>query len=192
MLSDVRLAARGLARSSGFTAVAVIILGLGIGGATAVFSIVNAVLLRALPYEHSDRIVAVTTGATGNVSGGDYLDIVSGASAFEHLAYYYGGQINVRTRNGAEFANTQFAAPGFFSILGAGTIIAFDANDTAPAAIVTADFAERKFGGAAAAIGQSIFAYEKQYAITGGLATAAAVPPKAGIWLRANAAPDLL
>jgi predicted permease len=195
MLSDVRLAARGLARSSGFTAVAVIILGLGIGGATAVFSIVNAVLLRALPYAQSDRIVAVTTGATGNVSGGDYLDLVSGVSAFEQIAYYYGGQINVRTRNGAEFANTQFTAPSFFAILGPGTLIAgraFDANDAAPAAIVTADFAERKFGGAAAAIGQNIIAYEKQYAITGVLATAAAFPPKANIWLRANAKPDLL
>jgi len=195
MLSDVRLAVRGLARSSGFTAVAVIILGLGIGGATAVFSIVNAVLLRALPYDQPDRIVAVTTGASGTVSGGDYLDLVSGVSAFEHIAYYYGGQINVRTKNGAEFANAQFASPQFFSVFGPGAILAgraFDPNDSAPAAVVTADFAERTFGSAAAAIGQNVIVYEKQFAIAGVLATATAFPPKANVWLRANATPELL
>src|SRR5687768_1989839 len=146
MLRDVPLALRNLIRNPGFTAIAVIILALGIGGATAVFSVVNTVLLKSLPFPNANRITAVTTGVRGALSGGDYMDLKEGVSAFELLSYYYGGQVNVRTRNGAEFAGAAFASSDFFRTLGVDAMSAgrgFAPSDKSPVAVVTTDFAAR-------------------------------------------------
>jgi hypothetical protein len=84
VLQDVRFAVRVLARQPVFVAIAVLTLGLGIGANTAIFSVVNAVLLEPLAFREPGRIVAVQTLWTkenrpGNVSGGDYPDLVVAA-----------------------------------------------------------------------------------------------------------------
>jgi predicted permease len=91
---DVRLAARGMARSPAFTAVVVLTLAVGIGASTSVFSVVEGVLLRPLPFADPDRLVAVwendrATGTTReNASPSDYYDFVARARGFEGLAQY--------------------------------------------------------------------------------------------------------
>ena len=79
LIQDIRHAFRGLARRPGFTAIAVITLSLGIGATTAIFSVVQAVLLRPLEFERADRLVKVVgfdeaDGTAGNLSPADFLD----------------------------------------------------------------------------------------------------------------------
>ena len=91
-LQDVRYASRMIASRPGFTAVAVLTLALGVGATAAIFSFVDAVLLRPLPYEESERIVLVSqrtpSGSRSNVSALNYLDWRRGSSGFEHLAAF--------------------------------------------------------------------------------------------------------
>src|ERR1700685_4496645 len=93
---DMRYAVRQLRKSPGFTTVAVITLALGIGANTAVFSVVNAVLLRPLAYPHPDRIVTLSssstkTGGHGLISAPDFHDWHHQSTAFSAMAYYDDG-----------------------------------------------------------------------------------------------------
>jgi putative ABC transport system permease protein len=90
--SDIRYALRSFLRAPGFTLVALVTLALGIGGTTAIFSIVDGVVLRPLPYSDPDRVVdIVRTNARGEdaaFSGPDYRDLKKGASFFSAMAGY--------------------------------------------------------------------------------------------------------
>ena len=90
MFQDLRCAFRNLQRNPVIAAVAVLTLGLGIGGATAVFSVVAGVLLRPLPFDDPDRLVRVSEvtpdGATFSFSPGNYLDLQSQVPAFDSVA----------------------------------------------------------------------------------------------------------
>src|SRR5260370_33278737 len=88
----IRYALRMLARNPGFTAAAVVCLGLGIGATTAIFSVVNAVLLRQLPYAHSDRLIRVFTEFPNFPNGGlrhfwvsppEFLELKRDATGFQ-------------------------------------------------------------------------------------------------------------
>ncbi|HEV7890019.1 MAG TPA: ABC transporter permease [Pyrinomonadaceae bacterium] len=92
---DLKYGARALRKSPAFTAVAVLAIALGVGANTAIFSVVNTVLLRALPYENSERLVALYTGRGPSAPGGplsypDLLDYRSQTRAFEYVAGYQG------------------------------------------------------------------------------------------------------
>ncbi len=98
MLSDLRLALRTLAKSPGFTAIAVLTLALGIGLSTSAFSLTNVLLFRNLPYPQSDRLVRVfrTTPQSQNQghAGATALEIRAAATAFSGLAFYSGDLVS--------------------------------------------------------------------------------------------------
>ena len=91
MLNDLRLARRSLKKSPGFTAVAILTLALGVGANTAVFSLINAVLLRPLPYPDPDRLVLVWESAPffglrdSPVSPANYVDWKARARSFDSI-----------------------------------------------------------------------------------------------------------
>src|SRR5688572_12120807 len=97
LLQDLRFALRSLGRQPGFALTAVMTLALGIGATTAIFSVVNAVMLRPLPFERADRIVALqnfwTERATlaQSVSAPDFHDWKAQSTSFESMGYYAGG-----------------------------------------------------------------------------------------------------
>src|ERR1051325_5553747 len=108
LLQDVRYALRMLAKKRGFTAVAVITLALGIGANSAIFSVVNGLLLRPLPYADSERLAIIWTHSPGaNVaqdwpSPGQFNAVKDGTNAFEDLALARGQSMNLAGEGGAE------------------------------------------------------------------------------------------
>src|SRR5438309_10956363 len=92
MIREIRYAIRQLAKHPGFTLVSALTLGLGIGANTAIFSVVNARLLRPLPYPHSDRLVLLRerseTFDSGAVSYPNYLDLRAAQRGLTDLAHF--------------------------------------------------------------------------------------------------------
>src|SRR5258708_3767118 len=83
---DLRYTARTLIKNPGFTTLAVLVLALGIGANTGIFSVVNSILLKPLPYRDSDRLVVALHNGVLPVSPADYLDYKRQVSAFEQMA----------------------------------------------------------------------------------------------------------
>src|SRR4029453_17398475 len=99
LLQDVRLAVRVLLKNRWFTLMAAVVLALGIGANNAVFTLVNAVLLRGLPFSNSEQIMMVMTrdsrGRDSGVSVLDFNDWQKSARTFSHLSFVFNGSFNV-------------------------------------------------------------------------------------------------
>jgi predicted permease len=122
MLQDLRYALRMLAKSPVFTVIVVLTLALGIGANTAIFSIVNTVFLRALPYPEPDRLmfVAERSPEVGEMSPSypDFRDWERQQDVFSGLAFYHMADGKVRAGNGSEMVRVLFASAQFFDVLG--------------------------------------------------------------------------
>src|SRR5262249_34178929 len=123
-MNNLRFAVRQLIKNPAFSAVAIITLALGIGANTAIFSIVNAVLLRPLPYPDADRIMVLNEssgpGQDYSVALPDYLDWQKDNTVFEHLAATHKESRNLSGIPGRdpERISCASAARNFFSIVG--------------------------------------------------------------------------
>src|SRR5947209_3080615 len=118
---DFRYALRSLGKNPGFTVLAVLVMALGIGANTAVFSVVNSVVLKPLPYPHPDRIVRVRTywkdsGRGLQVSGPDFHDWKEQSSAFDAFAYFGAWEQVVSVGTGAEYARVATVTPEFLQV----------------------------------------------------------------------------
>ncbi len=161
---------------------AIVTLALGIGISTAVFSVVNGVLLQPLQFSQPDRIVSVNTRTADRpngtkMTGGDFVDLREQNQVFDAVSVYSGGEIGVQFRDRAEFTGIYWVTPEFFTVFGQ-TAAAFINSS----AVVAEAFAVRNFGDAQRALGQSIRVENRVYEISSVL-KGARFPAKAEIWL---------
>ncbi|HEV8345791.1 MAG TPA: ABC transporter permease [Vicinamibacterales bacterium] len=190
---DVRYALRSLARQPWFSALAILTLSLGIGANAAIFSVVNAVLLRPLAYPDADRIVAITTdwrktGIRGQASGPDFHDWHDTSTSFNAMAYYVGGETSVSVARTADYANAVRVTPEFFNVFGvapeAGRLPE-PAEQTAGGpmtAVVGHDFALRRFGQPAAAVGATVTVAEFPLTVIGVMPPGFGFPGRTDVW----------
>lgn len=130
IFQDVRYALRILRRSPGFTAIAVIALALGIGANTAIFSVVNAAILKPLPYPHPEQLVQIWMRFTGigipndqnAVSALEFIDLQQNSS-FSNLAAISNQSYNINVTGSPERINAAVVSPSFFPLLGVGAQI---------------------------------------------------------------------
>jgi putative ABC transport system permease protein len=123
MIEELKYALRSLARSPGFTFVAVVALGLGIGASTAIFSVVNAVLLTPLPFPDAERLVMVweqspRTGRANVVNPINFLEWRRRSGSFERLAAFYQAPMNLSGAGEPEQVLGLGVTDGFFEALG--------------------------------------------------------------------------
>ena len=188
MANELLQSIRGLRRNPGFALLTIVTLALGIGISTAVFSVVNGVLLRPLQFPQSDRIVSVNTRTPGypsgtKITGGDFVDVRAQNTVFDAVSVYFGGEVGVQLRDRAEFTGIFWVNSEFFTVFGQKP-----AAFTESSAIVGEAFAVRNFGDPQRALGQSIRVENRVYEIVSVL-KGARFPAKAEIWLLAPFVP---
>ncbi len=166
-LADLRFAARSLRHSPGFTAVVVLTLACGIGATTAVFALVEAVLLRPPGFVQPDRIVAVRAAfppalPDANLSLPDFRDCAAQTRALTALAAYRTEQMNLTGRGEPQSLWCVRASAGFFGVWGVPPLLGrtFSAEEDRPGAgpvvVLSHGFWQTHFGGAPEALGQTI------------------------------------
>ena len=178
LLQDLRYGMRMLAKSPGFTALAVITLALGIGANTAIFSVINSVVLRPLPFHEPGRLVALwqTESAPGNfpLTGPDYLDWQAQSHTLEATSLYsWERTANASAAGQTEAVSVNSTQANFFEVLGVQPKIgrAFDAGEDQAGknrvAIISNAFWRRQFGGRLDVLGKTIQLNEEPYSIIG-------------------------
>src|SRR4051812_36151967 len=184
-MNDLKFALRQLRKSPGFTFVAVVTLALGIGANTAIFSVVNAVLLKPLPFPSPDRLVAI--GSTNlrdparshlfnSLSYPDFFDFRKQNRTFDCMSSYRGGSYALVNEQGAQNVQGLKVSAEFFDVLGVKPAIgrAFVREDEQAAGgrgglkvILTHDLWMRLFDGDKAAIGRTLRIQGYSYTVIG-------------------------
>ncbi|HVF70662.1 MAG TPA: ABC transporter permease [Chthoniobacterales bacterium] len=196
LLQDIRYGVRMLLKYRGFTAVAVIALGLGIGANTAIFSLVNGVLLRPLPFPDAERIIYFEGKNPGqgitdsNISFLDFTDWTQQSDLFANTAAFWTGNANL----GAEGAEPERVprvgvTPGFFSVLGVQPMLGrtFVPEDDKPGtisvAIISHGLWKRRFGSDPAITGKEVQISSRPITVIGVMPPGFEFPEQTQIWV---------
>ncbi len=182
LIQDLRYGLRMLVKNPGFTAVAVLTLALGIGANTAIFSVVNGVLLRSLPYTDPDRLVmvwaenpSVTFRGGHNLppSNADVVDWRNQNHVFEHIAVYLVTSFNVSGREEAERVGAAMVSSDLFQALGVQPLFGgtFTAEEDQPGknhvGLISYGLWRRRFGADPALVGKTITLNGEPFVVTG-------------------------
>lgn len=203
MLNDLRYAFRTLGKTPGFTIVAVLVLALGIGANTAIFSVLNTVVLRPLAYRDSGRLVTLwslsqKTGHTFSVSAPDLHDWHDQSTVFDAFAYYAEDRTSVTAGGEPERAYDAMVSPEFFTVMGVqpqlGQLFTPGENKAADsAAVLISDaFWRRNFGGDPKALGKPVKMYEKAFTVVGVLPPGFHYPGSTDLWVPSTVFPEAM
>jgi predicted permease len=192
LLNDFRYAIRTMLRTPGFTAIAVLALALGIGANTAIFSVVNSVLLRPLPYKNSQRLVHVHRMQPpierGPISRPDFFVWRDQQQVFSDIGAYHYQILNLTHTDQAERIVGARVTGNFFSLFGvppaAGRF--FDQSDDQPGssrvAVISFGLWQRRFGGRSDTIGQNITLNGDVYTVIGVAPSSFEFPRRIDLW----------
>lgn len=203
---DIRYAVRLLAKNPAFTGIAVLTLALGIGANAAIFSVVNAALLRPLPYPSPEQLVTVSETRQADVftdaqtSFPDYEDWTRESKAFQSLAGYSRTDMTLATGGAPEIVHGARITSSFFSTLGVGPALGRDfqpgedAQNGPKIALVSNSFWRDQLGGNPAALGQGLRLSGEVYTVVGVLPASFQFAPvgSASVWLPLAPDDDLL
>jgi putative ABC transport system permease protein len=194
-MNNFRLALRQLRKNPGFAAVAIVTLALGIGANTAIFSIVNAVLLQPLPYPDADRIMVLNEssgpGQDYSVALPDYFDWRNDNTVFEHLAATHKESRNLSGVSGREPERVSCASVtrNFFDVVGTYAKIGRTFSEEedkvgAPPVVVISDrLWQRAFNRNAGVIGRSITLHDSNFTVIGVMPPHMTSPQDTDVWL---------
>ncbi|HEY6827129.1 MAG TPA: ABC transporter permease [Gemmatimonadaceae bacterium] len=200
---DLRHGLRLLRRSPGFATIAIVTIALGIGATSAIFSVINAVALKPLPYPGADRLVYITSQFTKLgfdkfwVSPPEYLELRERAKSYSDLAAYVQSAVNVSEGTRPERANAVYVTANMFQVLGVrprlgGPFTAEqDQPNSEPVVVLSDALWRRTFGSDASIVGKQIEIQGKKRTVVG------VAPPgldihdiHPGVWLPLGLGPD--
>ena len=179
LIQDLRFAWRSLRQSPGFATIAVVTLALGIGANSAIFTVVNAVVMRPLPYANADRLVRITGDFTAlnatdvGLSQPELVDYRDRSNLFDGIAGVWSIDANLTEMDQPERVETLLASPSYFDVLGVRPQLGrlFGPEDTAPGInevlVISDALWRRRFGASPSAIGRKLRIDNDWYTVVG-------------------------
>jgi putative ABC transport system permease protein len=193
LFKDIRYGVRSLLKHSGFTAIVVVTLAVGIGASSAIFSVVNTVLLRPLPYAHAERLVAIQAlgrdGKRVQISPANFLDWRAQNTVFEHLAAILTRPANLALADQAERIDLAMTSANFFSVFGTEPergrffIPADEQPGHAPVVVLSHALWQRRFGSDDSLVGKPITLDGSSYTVVGIAPAGFQYPDKTDLWV---------
>jgi putative ABC transport system permease protein len=195
IIQDIRYSLRTLARAPGFTAAAVATLGLGIGATALVFSMVNATILRPLPYGDPSHLVML--GESDRVKGDDHVNTSypnflswrASAKSFASMSAFYETSMALRAGREAEHFRGAEVSANIFGTLGIQPVVGrtFAANEEGPAArrvvMISYNLWQKQFRGAPDAIGRTVYVNAEAHTVIGVMPPKFGFPERAELWV---------
>jgi putative ABC transport system permease protein len=177
LLSDLRYGFRTLIKSPGFAVMAILTLALGIGANTAIFSVVNGVLLRPLPFYEPERMMIVSESSpqfdSMSVAYLNFKDWSAQNSSFQQMAMFRHEDFTLTGDRGPEHVDGREVSAGFFTVLGVPPALgrdflpAEDQEGAAPAVILSHGLWQRRFGGTHDILGHTVRLNDQNYTVVG-------------------------
>ncbi|HET9033603.1 MAG TPA: ADOP family duplicated permease [Dokdonella sp.] len=187
--ADLKFALRSLRSRLGLTLFAAGSLAVGMAAAIAIYCVIDAVMLRALPYPHADRLVQIRElaedGHAMNVAGPNYTDLAAGVGEFDSMAIFSSYSRIVESGDTAMRSVIASTSDGFFKVLGATPMLGrtFTPDEHDDVAVISNALWQSLFQGRADVLGQRVVIDGKGYAVAGVIADAFAFPEGVRAWV---------
>jgi putative ABC transport system permease protein len=201
LMADLRYGARSLTKRPAYAVLAIVTLGMGIGANTAIFSVINGVLLKPLPYENGDRLVIVRQSAplagqrAIGVAVPEYFDYRAQANVFDGLVEYHQMTFDLINRGEPDNVNTGVVSHNFFDVLGIKPLLGrtFVASDDIPGAeavlVLSHTYWQTKFGGDRNILGQVFEMNDRPHRVVGVLPNVPHYPQENDVYMPVLACP---